>query len=120
MLKALSIPLERVVLGGFSQGAMVAADYSLHQNQGPKAMILLSGTLLNRDIWSNLARKKKGLKYYQCHGTNDPVLGYTQAKQLNSVLTEAGLDGSFSTFMGGHEIPSTVIAEVGTFLNNLA
>jgi phospholipase/carboxylesterase len=119
MVGALGVPLDRVVLGGFSQGAMIAADFSLHQKIGPKAMVLLSGNLLNREGWSALAKRKKGLRYFQSHGINDPILGYNLATSLHSVLTEAGLIGKFSTFVGGHEIPQSVITEVGRFLISL-
>lgn len=120
MIAALEVPIERIVLGGFSQGAMIATDFSLHQETSqPRGMVLLSGTLLNRTLWSQLATRHQGLRYYQCHGTNDPILGYTQAKELHSILTASGLVGTFSSFNGGHEIPSTVVNEVGNFLHAL-
>jgi phospholipase/carboxylesterase len=115
----LGIPLKQMVVGGFSQGAMLATDYCLHEDATPRGLLLLSSTLLNRSIWARLATEKPGLKFFQSHGTNDPILGYKQAKDLYAVLKDAGLDGSLTTFAGGHEIPGQVVEGIGQFLHDV-
>src|SRR5204862_4876871 len=43
---------KRLVLGGFSQGAMVALDVALHRESTPAGLILMSGTLLAESEWA--------------------------------------------------------------------
>ena len=45
----------RIVLGGFSQGAMVATDVALRLEEPPAALVVLSGTLLCQDEWRRRA-----------------------------------------------------------------
>jgi predicted esterase len=43
-------------------------------------------------------------------------LGYEFAEKLFEVLSDAGLDGEFISFSGGHEIPPKVITQIASFL----
>jgi len=117
MIAELGLSMEKILLGGFSQGAMLTTDIALRSEISPKGIALLSGTLLNQDIWKGFAEKKKGLKFFQSHGTSDPVLGFPQAQKLNSLLTNAGLRGDFIEFAGGHEIPPQVMKGFSDFIS---
>src|SRR5687767_2709810 len=44
LLDALGTPIEDVVLGGFSQGAMLALELALGAGRSPRGLFLLSGT----------------------------------------------------------------------------
>jgi len=52
----------------------------------------------------------------QSHGRRDPVLPFSQAQRLRSLLDEAGLDVAWLPFDGQHEIPPPVIEAAGSFL----
>lgn len=119
MLSALGTPMEEIILGGFSQGAMLSTDITLRNEKNPKGLMILSGTLLNRDIWSDLLKKKGNLTFFQSHGRQDPVLGYQPAKDLNQLLRDAGMVGEFISFPGGHEIPYEVIDGMNRYIKNL-
>src|SRR5436309_2302056 len=45
------LPLGKIVLGGFSQGAMISTDVALRLEEAPRALAILSGTLLIEDAW---------------------------------------------------------------------
>lgn len=109
----------RVVLGGFSQGAMLATEVSLYHPQKPAGLIIMSGTLICKDRWLELASSCAGLKFIQSHGKNDAILGYEFAENLLHLLNDAGLDGEFISFNGGHEIPQKVIERIGKFLSSI-
>ena len=111
-----AIPAARVVLGGFSQGAMLATDTTLHLPVDPAGLLILSGTLLCQDVWAELAQRHRGLGFFQSHGEHDLLLDIGAARELNRLLLEAGLDGSFLSFPGGHEIPGRVIEQARLFL----
>ncbi|MEZ6045373.1 MAG: hypothetical protein R3C11_07270 [Planctomycetaceae bacterium] len=109
----------RLVLGGFSQGAMVTTDITLRLKENPAGLVVYSGTLLNESEWKRLAPQRAGLKVIQSHGQLDPILPYEGAVLLNDMLTEAGLDVDFIPFMGVHTIPDAGLKAFVQFLVKL-
>ena len=111
---------DRIVLGGFSQGSMLALDVALHDPRPLAGLVVLSGTLLAADAWLPRMAARKELRAFQSHGTEDPILPYPVAEHLHQVLDEAGLRVSFTSFEGGHGIPPNVMRDLGTWLRALA
>lgn len=99
----------RVILGGFSQGAMVSTNLVLTRKMRPALLALFSGTLLNRDQWTKLAASHSGCDVLQSHGRQDSVLPFAPAIELRDVLTLAGFDVEFLEFNGPHTIPMNVM-----------
>lgn len=120
MLDALDIPFNQIIIGGFSQGAMLSCDLSLRSEKSPKGLIILSGTLLSQTLWREFAQNHTNLRFFQSHGDRDPVLGYANAKRLEKLFRESGLLGEFVGFSGGHEIPQVVIQGLSRYLNSLS
>lgn len=110
------VPVNRFVLGGFSQGSMLATDVTLQLDENPAGLVILSGTLLNEDVWRDRAPRHKTLRVLQSHGTHDPILPLATAVSLRDLLNQAGADVEFLQFAGGHEIPHMVLDRFGTFL----
>jgi phospholipase/carboxylesterase len=98
-----------LVLGGFSQGSMLALDVALRTSQKIDALAILSGTLLARDIWIPKFKTLEGKRVFQSHGRQDPILPFAIAEELSQELGKAGALTSFTPFRGGHEIPSQVL-----------
>ncbi len=115
-IDALAVPPEKLILGGFSQGSMVAIDLVTQMERPPAGLAILSGTLINRSEWENLAPRHKGMPFFQSHGTNDPVLGFTMAQKLQRFLIDSGWKGQLIKFEGGHEIPPLVISHLNAYL----
>lgn len=105
-----------VILGGFSQGAMLATDLSLNHAKKPAGLLILSGTLINQAQWQKVVGQSEGLSFFQSHGKNDALLGFSHAEGLFEFLTNAGLQGDFYSFSGGHEIPTKVIEKAAQFV----
>ncbi|HXN42494.1 MAG TPA: phospholipase, partial [Myxococcaceae bacterium] len=101
----MGLPLNKVVVGGFSQGAMLATDAALHLEERPAGLVVLSGALLCRKEWAVRARTRAGLAVLQTHGRQDPLLPFAGAEALRDLLVEAGLSVEFLPFEGGHTIP---------------
>ncbi|MGZ3773522.1 MAG: alpha/beta hydrolase [Pseudobdellovibrionaceae bacterium] len=119
MIKQLKVPWNKIVLGGFSQGAMLATELYLRAPETPAGLVIMSGTLLHQDEWKQLASARAGQKFFQCHGEMDPVLGFKQAQKLETLLTQNGMKGSLLKFRGGHEIPQQVLLKISEYLNSL-
>lgn len=109
-LSSLQTPLERVILGGFSQGAMLACDLAF-MLPPIKGLCVLSGTVLDHGNWEVASSSRKG-RFWQCHGRFDEILPYKGAEQLYQLLNQSGWDGEFRSFDGGHEIPPNQIRQL--------
>jgi phospholipase/carboxylesterase len=112
-------PLDRLVLGGFSQGAMLALDVALRTSRPLVGAILLSGTVIAEEEWRPLLAKRAGLPVFQSHGTEDAILPYAGAERLRDLLGEAGLKVTFERFVGPHAIPPNVLRKVSSWIGSL-
>lgn len=119
MIAQLGVSWDKIILGGFSQGAMLAMDIFLHAPQTPRGLLLFSGALVNKEIWKPLVPSRAGSTYFICHGSNDPILPHRSAQQLESMLNAGGMKGGLVTFQGGHEIPPVAIAKANEYLKGL-
>ena len=104
-----SAPPAQTVIGGFSQGAMLATDVVLRSDRPFGALAILSGTLISHDEWLPLMGARTGLPVLQSHGRADQVLPFELAERLRDELKQAGLPVEFVPFNGGHGIPSGVL-----------
>ncbi len=109
----------QVVLGGFSQGAMVTTDLALRQEEAPAALVILSGALTAEAEWRSRAGRRKGLPVLQSHGRQDPILPFDSAEALRDLLQEAGLKVDFLPFDGPHTIPEEALHRLGGLLLSL-
>jgi phospholipase/carboxylesterase len=112
----LAAPIERVVLGGFSQGAMLACDVALRSPRAPAGLVLMSGAPVAVPEWRTLAPARKGLPVLMSHGRSDPILPFAGGEYLRDLLREAGLGVEFIAWNGGHGVPDGVLQELGPFL----
>jgi phospholipase/carboxylesterase len=110
----------KLILGGFSQGAMLATDVALRTDQKIDALALLSGTLLAEDVWLPKMVSRRGLPALVSHGTHDPILPFALAERLAAELTKAGIDVDFVKFRGQHEIPPIVLERLGALIRRVA
>jgi phospholipase/carboxylesterase len=108
-----------LVLGGFSQGAMLSCDVAGHLRRPLAGLVLLSGTLLAAHEWAPQLEARAGLPVFQSHGSGDPLLPYRMAERLRDLLTAAGLAVEWVPFRGGHEIPPAVMAALGAFITRV-
>ncbi len=105
-----------LVLGGFSQGAMLALDTVLHVERPLAGLVALSGTLLSAKTWVPRMPARADLPVFQSHGRADPLLPFSVAEMLKDELRGAGLSVTWEPFEGGHEIPPPVLDKLGAFL----
>jgi phospholipase/carboxylesterase len=103
------LPIGKISLGGFSQGAMLATDVALRLEEQPRSLTVLSGALLNEPVWQAKAKARAGLKVLQSHGYEDPILPFMLGEALKELLTGAGLAVDFVPFHGEHGIPANIL-----------
>jgi phospholipase/carboxylesterase len=109
----------KLVLGGFSQGAMVSMDVALRDERPLAGLIQLSGTLLAESEWKPRMAARAGLPVLQSHGRQDPLLPFAIAQQLETLMNEAGMENTFVGFDGGHDIPRVTLEEMQRFFDRV-
>ena len=114
------IPWSKVIIGGFSQGAMLATEVYLHASEAPMGLISFSGTLIRKTIWTERLHLRSGKTLFLSHGEQDDVLPVKGSHALNTLFRQNGLKTDFCTFSGGHEIPMKAIDKAKQYLHNLS
>jgi phospholipase/carboxylesterase len=101
-LDALPFPAERIVLGGFSQGAVMSYAAGLGAGRPrPAALAALSGFLPVVDGWS-LRADEPFPPIYAAHGTHDPVIPVEFGRRAREELDAAGAEVRWHEFTGAH------------------
>lgn len=136
-LEAQRISWDRLVLGGFSQGAMVAAELlRLAVVTGasfPRAAMLYSGALVAQSWWTEAHRaaddrstetlaSRSGQPLppvLAFHGRRDSILPYAEGEALRDELQGLGFSVEWNDFDGGHEIPDYAIGRSAEFIASL-
>lgn len=106
------------LLGGFSQGGMVAMETVLTQDVRPRALILMSTTLAALSRWKELMPLKEKFPVFVSHGREDPLLPFSGAERVAAFWQKHGHEVTFVPFQGGHEITYPVLKELNIFLEH--
>ena len=101
---------ERLVVGGFSQGAMVTTELILYGARRYAGLAVLSGTLLCHDRWAQQKDRLLDLSIVQSHGKSDPILGFAEAELLRDFFVAGGAKLAFHPFAGQHAIPPVALS----------
>lgn len=113
-------PGARLVLGGFSQGGMLACDVALHTATPLDALFLLSASMLTISRWRPLLTRLSARPVLVAHGRGDDNLALAAGERLRDALTAAGAQVRWVPFDGGHQIPPTVWRHLRRFLGERA
>ena len=91
VLEGLELSANRLILAGFSQGAMMSLHCGLRMKQPPAAIVSFSGALLRHDdLAKNLSRPYPPVQLI--HGTEDDVLPVYLMKEAGTVLKKLGIN----------------------------
>jgi len=118
-LAKLNISPHQLILGGFSQGAVLATEVALNSSKKFAGLAIFSGTLVHQKQWAKLATQKKSMPFFQTHGKNDPILPFVLAQNLEALLLEAKFDGQLHPFEGGHELNHALLPAFDQFLHSI-
>lgn len=114
------IPWDRVVLGGFSQGAVMT--YSLGLGKGrprPAGLMPLSGFIPTVDRFEADLGRAKNLPVAITHGSLDPVIAVGWSRQARDLLEAAGAQVLYREPPIGHGIDPSLIPELRAWLDEV-
>ena len=115
------VPVENIIIGGFSEGAIVAVDYILEapENHNLSGLVFLSGSVDDMSL-AALKTRKKSINAFISHGKDDNVLGIDGPRRLIRELSKNKKNKISSLFFdGGHQITHKVITKLGEFLKSI-
>lgn len=115
--EATGVPIERTVLGGFSQGAVMA--YALGLGRGrpsPAGVIGLSGFLPTVDGFELDLDGRAGLPAFLAHGTYDPIIGVEFGRAARERLEAAAMAVDYREAPIGHQVEPGWLPELRAWL----
>jgi phospholipase/carboxylesterase len=107
------------IIGGFSQGGMLALDWVLRGNQRVDGLALLSTSRLALSEWEPQRERLRNLPVFLSHGATDRDLAFAAGERLRDFLLESAAQLTWTPFEGGHEIPLVVWRGLRKFLTAL-
>jgi phospholipase/carboxylesterase len=105
---------DRLILGGFSQGTVMA--YALGLGTGrpaPAGILAMSGFIPTVDGWEpDLAGRNDATRVAIFHGEMDPIIGIDFARTANVTLQNAGFDVLYRVAPVPHTIDPRVVPDL--------
>jgi phospholipase/carboxylesterase len=116
-LDSLPFPADRIVLGGWSQGAAMAGALALAAGRArPAGLLLLGGRLLEEPA-PDLTREPPPTAI--AHGRHDDAIPVEQARRARSLLESAGGTVLYLETDVGHELDQDVVPQLREFVGSL-
>jgi phospholipase/carboxylesterase len=114
------VPWERTILGGFSQGTVMA--YALGLGAGrpsPAGIVAMSGFIPTVEGWrADLDRP--GLPVWIAHGLRDPTIPVTFARAARKALEASPVQLTYHEHEGGHHVDPRLLAELPAWVDRAA
>lgn len=107
-------PAGKVVLGGFSQGALMSLDCGFRTSQKLAGVLAMSGALYEAQLPDLKAHRD--MPVLIIHGTADDMIPVIAARRARHVLQEHGIDPAYHEFPMGHHVTPESMAVVRSFL----
>lgn len=111
-LSAHSIPEDRVIIAGFSQGGAVTLELLTHRNR------TFAGALVLSSYWADEREPpsdvNKDTPVFFGHGTLDPMVPPQRGRRAHDALHAAGRPVSWSEYPMGHEVCMSELQAVAT------
>jgi len=104
------IAWDRAVLGGFSQGAVMAYAVGLGPGRpSPAGILAMSGFVPVVEGWQPDLASRRGLPVSISHGSTDPVIGVDFGRQARDLLTEGGLAVEYHESPADHRLDPSIL-----------
>lgn len=117
----LGVPPSRTVLGGFSQGGIMALSLLLTRPGLLQAAMVLHSRLLPEIApLAAPAAELEGRQLWVSHGLQDPVIPLAEAHGIRAHAQRLPLDLSYAEYPGGHEIRPEELRQAIQWLQGLA
>ncbi|HSW70026.1 MAG TPA: alpha/beta hydrolase-fold protein [Gammaproteobacteria bacterium] len=113
--ESLGVPAEKIILAGFSQGAVIALTTGLTYPKRLGGLLALSGYLLQKEsIMEHAAPANQSTPIFLAHGTEDSVVPFKLGESIYHLLK----NNNYSVAWHPYRMPHTVCMEEITDIAN--
>lgn len=117
LLLSRGIGWDRVVIGGFSMGAVMSYAVGLGDGRPvPAAILAMSGFIPQVSGWAPDLESRRELPVLIHHGAADPVIGVEHGRAAAAALTEGGLAVDYIETNVGHGVPPELVPRLREFV----
>lgn len=110
---------QKVIIGGFSQGAIMSYSLGLTEPHLVHGIMSLSGRMLEEIKPLIKTKGAEELELLIVHGTQDRVLGIDYARQAKNYLEERKFRVNYHEISAGHTINSQTVQLINGWLSRL-
>ena len=108
---------DKIVLAGFSQGGVIGYYAGLNSRQHLAGLLILSSYLPDPALLERShVPQKTNLAMLICHGTRDPVVNISYAKQALKSLQELGLTYQWQEYPMEHSVCAAEVSCIAQWL----
>jgi phospholipase/carboxylesterase len=105
---------DKLVLIGFSQGAILSASLAIHRSPGPAAVVMMSGRVAELDT---PGPSRVSTPFFVAHGTSDGVIPVSAVKASVDTLEAWGAPVTSRVYPGlAHAVSAEELGDVTAFL----
>lgn len=115
--KSRGIPVERIILAGFSQGGVVALHTALHMPEQLAGVLGLSCYLASP--LTNEHKAPHTLDIMMMHGINDNVVSIEYGKKSCATITNAGYKVVWKEYPMPHSVCAPQLLTIGQWVNKI-
>jgi len=114
-------PIEsgNMVLGGFSQGAIMTYGFGLLRPDEFSGLVALSGRIQNQDQLNTQLPEDRSQDLFVAHGIADMVIPIGQGREAHRFLEECGYLPEYHEYQMGHEINEAVIGDLSKWIRGV-
>ena len=109
---------DKIILSGFSQGAMISLHTSIRLHDKIAGVVCFSGTIIKRELVATEAKSKPPMCFI--HGKQDEILPYQSSQLAHSQMQSIGVPSTLHLFDNlGHSIDHRCVHAAQKFLLSL-
>ena len=111
------IPASRIVLGGFSQGGVIALHTGIRHAERLAGIVALSTYVMLPDaLTTEASPANRDVPIFMAHGTGDPMIALERGEAGRRALVAAGFPVEWHTYPMPHSVVLEEIGAVSSFL----
>ncbi len=120
LIKQQPVPVNRVVMAGFSQGGAIALQTALRYPERLAGVLALSAYLPQAaSLQSERSPANQGIPIFMAHGRYDDIIPPRRAEESRKLLEAAGYPVEWHEYPMPHSVCAEEIADIAAFLTRI-
>lgn len=116
----LGTPSEKILLAGFSQGAVIALTCGLRTPLPLAGILAMSGYLPHaEELAKNADNANRKTPIFIGHGTQDPIVPYNAGQMAFETLKNAGFAAQWHSYAMAHSVCEKEIQDIASWLKKI-